>query len=331
MYPFPMTNPTDLPGAAAATGTQFTLRRGGATAVVTALAAGLRHYDRGGVELVESYPLDTIAPGAAGITLAPFANRVDGGLWELDGAPQQLDITEVPRNNAIHGLLRNTGYQALESSEGHVLLEAVIHPQHGYPILARHQVRYELGAGGELRVAQTLINDSARPAPFVLGAHPYFTIGGVAPEELAITLNAEEYLTASERMIPTGTVPVSGKFDLRAGRPVPESLMDTAFTSLVTDDGVARHTLSAPDGRSVGLWHDGSVSHVHVYITEDFPGRSLAIAMEPMTGPANAFNSGDGLRWLAPGESFTMNWGIVSDGIQAVGADSVPTRKMDSV
>ena len=84
---------------------------------------------------------------------------------------------------------------------------------------------------------------------------------------------------------------------------------------LVTDDGVARHTLSAPDGRSVGLWHDASVSFVHVYITEDFPGRSLAIAMEPMTGPANAFNSGDGLRWLAPGESFTMNWGIDSEGI----------------
>lgn len=314
MYPFPMTNPTGLPGAPA-TGTQFTLRRGDATAVVTSLAAGLRHYDRGGVELVEGYPVGAIAPGAAGITLAPFANRVDGGLWEHEGKPQQLDITEVPRNNAIHGLLRNTGYHALESSEGHVLLEAVIHPQHGYPFLARHQVRYELGADGELRVAQTLINDSARPAPFVLGAHPYFTIGGVAPEDLAITLNAGEYLTANERMIPTGTVPVNGKFDLRSGRPVPESLMDTAFTSLVTDDGVARHTLSAPDGRSVGLWHDASVSFVHVYITEDFPGRSLAIAMEPMTGPANAFNSGDGLRWLAPGESFTMNWGIDSEGI----------------
>jgi aldose 1-epimerase len=30
-----------------------------------------------------------------------------------------------------------------------------------------------------------------------------------------------------------------------------------------------------------------------------------------MTGPANAFNSGEGLRWLEPGETFTMRWGIV--------------------
>jgi aldose 1-epimerase len=29
-----------------------------------------------------------------------------------------------------------------------------------------------------------------------------------------------------------------------------------------------------------------------------------------MTGPANAFNSGDGLGWLQPGESFSMEWGI---------------------
>ncbi|MGO2540572.1 MAG: aldose 1-epimerase family protein [Specibacter sp.] len=305
-----MTTPNDAPEPRAATGTQFTLRRADATAIVVSLAAGLRHYDRGGVALVESYPLDAIAPGAAGITLAPFANRIDGGLWELDGAAQQLDITEVDRNNAIHGLLRNTGYHALEASDTHVLLEAVIHPQHGYPFLARHQVRYELDGAGHLRVSQTLINDSARRAPFVLGAHPYFRLGTVAPEELRIQVHANTFLTADDRMIPTGVEAVSGRYELRGGRSVPESVMDTAFTDLQTDDGVARHTLSGPDGRSVSLWHDGSVSHVHVYVTEQFPGRSFAVAMEPMTGPANAFNSGDGLRWLAEGESFTMNWGV---------------------
>ncbi|SEE67113.1 aldose 1-epimerase [Arthrobacter alpinus] len=307
-----MTTSPETAGIRAATGTQFTLRHGGATAIIASLAAGLRHYDKGGVELVESYPLDAIAPGAAGITLAPFANRIDGGLWQLNGTRQQLDITEVPRNNAIHGLLRNTGYHCLEHSQAHVLLEAVIHPQHGYPFLARHQVRYELLASGDLRVAQTLINDSNSAAPFVLGAHPYFTLGDTAPEDLRIQVNAATCLTVNERMIPTVAVEVSGVFDLREGQAVPESLMDHAFTDLLTDDGVARHTLSAQDGRSVSLWHDSSVQYVHVYITKEFPGRSLAVAMEPMTGPANAFNSGDGLRWLGAGEHFTMTWGIES-------------------
>ena len=307
-----MTTSTDTAGRRAATGAQFTLQRGTASATVTSLAAGLRRYEREGTALVESYPEDRIAPGAAGLTLAPFANRVDGGLWQLDGSPQQLDITEVPLHNAIHGLLRNTGYHALEHGDFHVLLEAVIHPQHGYPFLARHQVRYELDGEGQLRVSQTLTNDSARRAPFVLGAHPYFTLGDTAPEELRIQVNADSYLAADARMIPTATLPVADRHDLRAGRAVPDSVMDTAFTNLLTDDGEGRHTLSAADGRSVSLWHDASVSHVHVYITETFPGRTLAVALEPMTGPANAFNSGDSLKWLEPGESFTMKWGIES-------------------
>ena len=29
-----------------------------------------------------------------------------------------------------------------------------------------------------------------------------------------------------------------------------------------------------------------------------------------MTAPANAFNSGEGLRWLAPGETWHLSWGI---------------------
>ncbi|MDQ0279175.1 aldose 1-epimerase [Arthrobacter silviterrae] len=317
-----MSTPLAESGPRAATGPQYTLRRAGATAVVVSLAAGLRHYDRGGVELVESYGESVIAPGAAGITLAPFANRVDGGLWHLGGKAQQLDITEVARNNAIHGLLRNTGYAVLEQSEGHVLQEAAIHPQHGYPFLARHQVRHELTPSGALRVSQTLVNDSPGRAPFVLGAHPYFRLGDVPTEQLSITVDAATWLAANHRMIPTQALPVDDAHDLRRGRPVGELRMDTAFTDLAftavspqisPHDGVARHTLSAPDGRSVSLWHDSSVAYVHVFITPDFPGRSLAVAMEPMTGPANAFNSGNGLRWLEPGESFTMRWGIDSE------------------
>jgi len=316
-----MSKPSTPDSLRPVSGEQFTLRRAGACAVVASLAAGLRHYDRGGVQLLESYGTDVVAPGAAGITLAPFANRVDGGRWVLDGGVQQLDITEVERNNAIHGLLRNTGYTALESSAEHVLLEATIFPQHGYPFLARHQVRYGLTESGQLRVEQTLANDSPRPAPFVLGAHPYFRLGDVAPEELRITVDAQTRLAATERMIPTGAVPVDGIHDLRRGRLLGESVMDTAFTDLAAassgsgtagDGGVARHTLTAPDGRSVSLWHDATVSYVHIYITAGFPGRPLAVAMEPMTGPANAFNSGDGLKWLEPGATFTMRWGIDS-------------------
>ncbi|MCB5291655.1 Aldose 1-epimerase [Arthrobacter sp. SO3] len=305
----------DGPGADAsarryATGRQYELRRGDALAVVTELAAGLRLYSRGGMQLTESYGDAEIPPGAAGITLAPWANRVEDGVWYLNGKKQQLDITEVSRNNASHGLLRNASYDLVDESEFSVTLEAPVFPQHGYPFLLRHRVRYELAGDLGLVVRQLLINDSQEPAPFVLGAHPYLRLGELPSEELTVTVHAGTRLVTDGRLIPRGTETVGGDFDLRAGRLVAELELDSAYTDLEFDDGIARHTLSAADGRSVSLWQDASCGYVHVFVTTEFPGRTKAVAIEPMTGPANAFNSGDGLRWLPPGERFAMTWGI---------------------
>ncbi|WP_082699319.1 aldose 1-epimerase family protein [Arthrobacter sp. EPSL27] len=293
-----------------ATGRQYELRRGDALAVVTELAAGLRLYSRGGTVLTETYGDGEIAPGAAGITLAPWANRVEDGVWHLKGRKQQLDITEPSRNNASHGLLRNASYELVDESEFSVTLEAAVFPQHGYPFLLRHRVRYELDADLGLVVRQQLVNDSQEPAPFVLGAHPYLRLGDVPSEELVLTVRAGTRLVTDQRLIPRRTEPVSGDFDLRGGRLVDGLELDSAYTDLTFDGGIARHTLRAPDGRSVSLWQDEACGYVHVFVTTQFPGRSKAVAIEPMTGPANAFNSGDGLRWLAPGEHFAMTWGI---------------------
>jgi len=295
-----------------ASGRQYELRRGDALAVVTELAAGLRLYSRGGTALTESYGDADIPPGATGITLAPWANRVEDGVWYLNGKKLQLDITEVSRNNASHGLLRNSSYELVDEDEYSVTLEAAVFPQHGYPFLLRHRVRYELAEDLGLVVRQTLINDAQEPAPFVLGAHPYLRLGDVPSEELTVSVDARTRLVADDRLIPRGAEPVGGDFDLRGGRLVGTLNLDSAFTDLAFDGGVARHTLRSPDGRTVSLWQDESCGYVHVFVTTEFPGRAKAVAIEPMTGPANAFNSGEGLRWLAPGEQFSMTWGIAS-------------------
>ncbi|MFE4228230.1 aldose 1-epimerase family protein [Arthrobacter sp. NPDC056886] len=293
-----------------ATGRQYELRRGDALAVVTELAASLRLYSRGDTALTESYGDADIPPGATGITLAPWANRVEDGVWYLNGKKLQLDITEVSRNNASHGLLRNASYELVDEDEFSVTLEAAVFPQHGYPFLLRHRVRYELAEDLGLVVRQTLINDSQGPAPFVLGAHPYLRLGDVPSEDLTVSVDARTRLVADDRLIPRSTEPVGGDFDLRGGRLVGSLDLDSAYTDLAFDGGVARHTLRSPDGRTVSLWQDAGCGYVHVFVTTEFPGRSKAVAIEPMTGPANAFNSGEGLRWLAPGEQFSMTWGI---------------------
>ncbi|TLM73328.1 aldose 1-epimerase family protein [Pseudarthrobacter sp. NamB4] len=293
-----------------ATGRQYEIRRGDALAVVTELAAGLRSFSRGGTLLTETYADDQIPPGGAGITLAPWANRVEDGAWQLDGKKQQLDITEVARNNASHGLLRNSSYALVDESQHSVTLEATIFPQHGYPFLLRHRVQYQLGEDLGLLVRQTLASDAAEPAPFVLGAHPYLRLGDAPVEDLVLTVAADTRLVADKRFIPRSAAPVQGDTDFRAGLEIAALTVDVALTDLHFEAGKARHTLAARDGSQVSLWQDESCRYVHVFVSDRYPGRTRAVAVEPMTGPANAFNSGDGLRWLPPGGSFSIEWGI---------------------
>lgn len=292
----------------APTGDQYTLTRGSSRAVITQVAAGLREFSIDGVALTPGYPATSATPFAAGIVLAPWPNRVEDGVWLLDGAAQQLDITEVARKNAIHGLLRYVGYREVGRAEASVTLAATVFPQHGYPFHLETSVRYELVEDG-LDVMHTVTNLTERSAPYALGTHPFFTIGDVDPRSLVLTVHASTRFDVDARLNPIAELPVDGDFDLRGGRLVSELTLDTAFGDVRTVDGVVA-SLRAPDGREVQLLQDENHPYVQVFVTRDYPGEALAVALEPMTAPPNAFNSGLGLKWLEPGETWSVGWGI---------------------
>ncbi|MGV8912672.1 MAG: aldose 1-epimerase family protein [Rhodoglobus sp.] len=300
----------------APTGTQYIITRatqqGEARATITELAASLREFSIGDVELVESYAESAMPPFADGIVLVPWPNRIEDGRWMLDGTVQQLDITEGDRNNAIHGLLRNTGYSLVERTEESVTLGATIFPQHGYPFHIHTTVRYELVESG-LRVTHTATNLSDAAAPYSLGAHPFFKIGETPIAELTLTMTAATRFESNERLIPMGEVAVAGtEFDLSAGRPVGELDFDTAFAGVEVVDGVAAR-LTAPDGREVRVTVDDSFDFVQIFTPRNFPtlnGEGQVVAIEPMTAAPNAFNTGRGLLWLEPGVQFSATWGV---------------------
>lgn len=296
----------------AATGVQYEIHRAGARAVITSLAGALRVYELHGTALIETYGPDEIAPSANGIQLSPWPNRVRDGLWHLDGQPQQLDITEPSRGNASHGLLRNTGLTAVLHTQDRVVLRGEIHPQHGYHFRLTHQVDYHLNPDGGLQVTQTLTNHSVQRAPVAFGAHPFLRLGEVPSEELTLTVPGSTRIVADEKLIPVGSRAVEGTDDdFRRGAPVGELLLDAAYTDLTQDeDGRVRCTLSAPDGRTVELWSETAYRYVHVFITDRYPGRHRAVALEPMTAPADALNSGDGLVWLETDQQLSATWGI---------------------
>jgi aldose 1-epimerase len=284
-------------------------------AIVTELAAGLRTLTVDGVHITEPFPETGTPSFGNGIVLVPWPNRVADGRWMLDGQEQQLDLTEPRAGNAIHGLLRNAAYRVQGRTESSVTLGATVFPQHGYPFLLDTSVRYEVVAGG-LSVSHSILNRSDAAAPVAVGAHPFLRIGDVPIEDLTLELHAGTWFETDDRQLPVAEHPVAGT-DYELSRPsrVGDLSLDTPFGQLRTDGGVARHRLVAPDGRWVELWQDAAFAYVQVFTAPAFvrDGRpGLAVAIEPMTAPPNALNSGQGLRWLQPNETWTLAWGITT-------------------
>lgn len=297
----------------APTGEQIVLESGGSRAVVGTVAAVLRELSvAGGVAVTEPFPEHATPPFGDGIVLAPWPNRVRDGIWLLDGVEQRLDLTERARGNAIHGLLRNAEYTVVVRDAASVELRALIPPQHGWPFLLDTRVRYELRPDG-ITVTHTAVNLSARSAPWAVGAHPFLRVGDAPVEELTVTVHAGSYLQVDDRLTPIAEHPVDGTdVDLRLGRPVAELHLDTAFGGVTTLDGASAR-LEAPDGAAVELVQDVDWGYLQVFTTREFPrqaGPGLAIAVEPMTAPPDALNSGDGLVWLDPGETWEGSWGL---------------------
>lgn len=289
------------------TGTQIHLTRGGVTAQIAQVGASLRGLAVGDVDLISRYPEDVPTPSCSGVVLAPWPNRVRDGVWQDAGTERRLAITEPKFNNASHGLLRFTAYE-IEHTDAAATLRATIHPQTGYPYEVATSVSYTLTDAG-IQVTHTLTNRSDASAPVALGTHPFVTIGDADPHELVLRVPASTRFDTDERMLPTGTSPAP--VALREGVRLGDISLDTGFTDLSRDDdGLVRHTLTAPDGRRVTLWQGEGFDFVQVYTTTAYPGQELAVAIEPMTAPADALNSGLGIRRLAPGETWEVSWGI---------------------
>ncbi|MDR7233255.1 aldose 1-epimerase family protein [Agrococcus sp. BE272] len=305
------------------TGQQFTITRDvdgrRLRATITEVAATLRELTVDDVDLVEPFAEEKRPAKGQGIVLAPWGGRVAGGDWQLDGETQRLPITERDKGNASHGLLRFSPYRLLEQTESKVLLQATIYPQTGWPFLVDTFVAYELTDDG-LTVTHEAINSGTERAPWACGAHPYLAVGATPADQLTLTVPAARVFNAVD-LIPTEETLVDAMDasapDLRGGRRLAELDVDHNYAGLEFVGGVATASLVDDQGRGVELWQDAAFPYSVVFTPRDFPavdGARHAVAVEPMSAPANALNSRQGLVWLEPGETWRGQWGIAPVG-----------------
>ena len=215
-------------------------------------------------------------------------------------------------------------------------MEHVLHAQTGYPYILALAIDYTLDDRG-LTVHTEATNRGARPAPFGAGAHPYLAAGTATID--SCRLQVPRRPAAVHRRAFGADRLRSGAgtdYDFRAARPIGATQLDTGYYELARhDDGRARVTLSAPaGGRAVSLWQDEHYPYVMVFTGDALPEpgrRRQGLAVEPMTCAPNAFNSGDGLLTLAPGETFRGQWGIEPDAPRSGGiAGGARARLLDA-
>ena len=121
-------------------------------------------------------------------------------------------------------------------------------------------------------------------------------------------------MVLDDRQLPTGVEPVGDDLDFTTGRRIGDRVLDHGFGDLRHVEGRAPgHAHRASGERGVALWVDEHHRWLQVF-TPPADGPRPALAVEPMTAPADAFNSGTDLVTLAPagtpGDELSVSWGI---------------------
>lgn len=270
-----------------------------------------------GTTVVPRFPAATAATSAAGAILFPWPNRVRGARWRYGGEEQLLAVTEPESGNALHGLVAAEDFEVTEIGTSEVVLSTTVDGAEGYPFTLDLRVAYRL-AGAGMEVAYSVQNRSARRAPVAIGAHPYLRLGDQDVSDLELVVSAARTLLLGPDNLPRDQIDVAGTpYDLRQGARVGSMPGHAVYVDSDLDPPGPRRLVRRLRGRrgQIELWTDSQMQWTQVYRCElPLLGgdgvQVTALAVEPMTAPPDALNSGEGIRWVEPGAVWEVRWGL---------------------
>jgi galactose mutarotase-like enzyme len=262
--------------------------------------------------------------------LYPWANRLAGFDYTAAGRHVQVphDVSRVRLDAGglpIHGVVG--GRLAWQLAGGHGAgdlgrLVATLSWSEEQPELFevfpfRHELRYEARLGGgrlEIEVSVHACGEDAVPLAF--GFHPYLVpsgggllAGGASTPDSALSAGAgrEQWLVELPAMraleFDASQIPVGPGRELAAQHfELGDRVLDNGFDSVAEP---ARFSVEG-GGRRIEVTFARGYPCAQVFA----PAAGQFICFEPMTAPANALRSGEGLRLLAPGETFAARFAV---------------------
>lgn len=299
---------------------EFEIRAGHYCAVITARAGALRALTFKGRDLVVPFPKGSAIPDCSGIMAVPWPNRIASGRYEFDGVEYELPVNEPDRDCALHGLAFSQDWFPISISEASVTVGLELEPVSGYPFPLTLRATFTLestGGNSGLTWEVEAVNKGKRPAPYGACPHPYLVAGSSPLDEWELELPAESVLEVSQyRLLPLRVDMLRGHaLDFSLPRRIGSSKINHAFTNLQLDQsGTARLLLrDLRHATGVGMTWDRSCPWVQVYSADEMTGPTRrGLAVEPMTCPPDAFNSGIDIVRLLPDSKHVTRWRIFS-------------------
>lgn len=240
----------------------------------------------------------------AGKILAPWPNRIRDGKYSFNKNDYQLPINEVSKNNSLHGLVANSLWEITFQNQSKVILEYLLDQPAIYPGKLQLQVTYEIIESGiEIAVLSENIGDIS--APYGVSIHTYLVAGeSVKNNELFLQIPADQFLEVdAERLLPIKLQPVDGtNFDFTNSKKISDQFIDHAFK--YSSNYPRSISLLNAEGKGAEMIFDDQSKWIQIHTADrELQADSrMAVAIEPMTCPPDAFNSGVDLIVLEPGK-----------------------------
>ena len=286
-----------------ASGREVILSAGDYEARIVTVGAGLAGLTYRGHDLVIPHRVDELPPGYLGKVLMPWPNRVAGSTYSWEGVSYHLPVDEPAFGTALHGFVAFQEWDIVEVDTSCVLLRTLIPARYSYPWTLAATARYSLDAESGLDVELSATNIGTGTAPFGAGFHPYLAIDDTRTDDLELENPASIIYEADASMIPVAAHDVADfGLDFRSPARIGASQLDHAFAGL--PEGTWAVTLRDPTS-GVGVSLSSDARWLQVY-SADYIGR-VGVAVEPMTCPPDAFNSGTDVVALEPGATHTLS------------------------
>lgn len=246
---------------------------------------------------------------AKNVLLFPFPNRLFEGRYRWEGKEYEFPVNDGQTGNALHGFGMDKPMEvaAVNTGETEAAIRCACHYDGSleyYPFPFTFEANFRITGPALVEISLEAYNTGPGPMPFGMGWHSYFQLSEKV-DDMIMQLPPCDMIGVDQVMIPTGKRYEYTTFT--QPRRIGAEVLDNCF-AIRQREGRIGIMLRGARGE-LQYWQEvGRGKFGFLQLFTPFHRRSLAL--EPMSCNIDAFNNGEGLIRLAPGEKAMARLGF---------------------